>query len=191
MIELTERQTECLKFILNSEICPSVREIGGHMGISSTNAVNDHLNALERKGYILRPYGTRSRSIRITIKARAEFMGEEHKRLPELDPMTLRAKEIGRQAIRAWGAENQLGIASEEASELAVAISHLRRERRGSIEEVIEEAADMFICSVQVGLICGDQDFEDKVHQKLDRLRARVADAERKNKKVDTETQED
>ncbi len=33
---------------------PSLREIGAHMGIKSTNGVNDHLSALERKGYLRR-----------------------------------------------------------------------------------------------------------------------------------------
>ena len=31
---------------------PTLREIGAHMGIKSTNGVNDHLRALERKGYL-------------------------------------------------------------------------------------------------------------------------------------------
>ena len=33
---------------------PTLREIGEHMGIRSTNGVNDHLRALERKGYLTR-----------------------------------------------------------------------------------------------------------------------------------------
>ncbi|TMA07811.1 MAG: transcriptional repressor LexA, partial [Deltaproteobacteria bacterium] len=33
---------------------PTIREIGEHFGIRSTNGVNDHLKALERKGYLLR-----------------------------------------------------------------------------------------------------------------------------------------
>lgn len=33
---------------------PTLREIGEHMGIRSTNGVNDHLKALERKGYLQR-----------------------------------------------------------------------------------------------------------------------------------------
>jgi repressor LexA len=33
---------------------PTLREIGEHMGIRSTNGVNDHLKALERKGYLVR-----------------------------------------------------------------------------------------------------------------------------------------
>jgi repressor LexA len=33
---------------------PTLREIGNHMGIRSTNGVSDHLKALERKGYLQR-----------------------------------------------------------------------------------------------------------------------------------------
>jgi hypothetical protein len=54
---LTARQRQILDFIaLNvaSGLPPTVREIGHHTGISSTNGVNDHLKALERKGVITR-----------------------------------------------------------------------------------------------------------------------------------------
>src|SRR3954471_9492906 len=55
---LTERQEKILSFIKKSIIDqgypPTIREIGVHFGIRSTNGVNDHLKALERKGYLLR-----------------------------------------------------------------------------------------------------------------------------------------
>jgi len=55
---LTARQREILDFITRSiqenGYPPTIREIGGHMGIRSTNGVNDHLKALERKGYLTR-----------------------------------------------------------------------------------------------------------------------------------------
>jgi repressor LexA len=41
-----------------------LREIGEHMGIRSTNGVNDHLRALERKGY-LRREDMKSRALRV------------------------------------------------------------------------------------------------------------------------------
>jgi len=71
--ELTERQREILKFILKeSEIRgfpPTIREIGEEMDIRSTNGVNDHLKALERKGYLLRGE-QQSRSLVPTKRAR-------------------------------------------------------------------------------------------------------------------------
>jgi repressor LexA len=55
---LTKRQEQTLDFIRSSiedrGYPPTLREIGEHMGIRSTNGVNDHLRALERKGYLTR-----------------------------------------------------------------------------------------------------------------------------------------
>jgi repressor LexA len=55
---LTKRQEMVLDFITrsitNRGYPPTLREIGSHMGIRSTNGVNDHLRALERKGYLKR-----------------------------------------------------------------------------------------------------------------------------------------
>jgi len=58
MRELTERQRAVLRTIVQSIISrgypPTLREIGVKMGIRSTNGVNDHLKALEKKGYLTR-----------------------------------------------------------------------------------------------------------------------------------------
>ena len=58
MQELTARQQQCLEFIRirveQNGYPPTMHEIGAHMGIRSTNAVNDHLVALQRKGYLKR-----------------------------------------------------------------------------------------------------------------------------------------
>lgn len=58
MSSLTERQQQVLDFI-RAHIArhgypPTLREIGKHMAIRSTNGVNDHLRALDRKGCIHR-----------------------------------------------------------------------------------------------------------------------------------------
>ena len=56
--KLTQRQQMVLDYITHSisdrGYPPTLREIGSHMGIRSTNGVNDHLRALERKGYLTR-----------------------------------------------------------------------------------------------------------------------------------------
>jgi repressor LexA len=58
MARLTRRQAEILTFIqeqMDAEgDAPTVREIADHFGFNSTNAVVDHLKALERKGVIER-----------------------------------------------------------------------------------------------------------------------------------------
>jgi repressor LexA len=65
--ELTDRQKEVLEFIQESigarGYPPTLREIGERMGIRSTNGVNDHLKALEKKGYLARE-DLKSRALR-------------------------------------------------------------------------------------------------------------------------------
>jgi repressor LexA len=56
--ELTTRQRQVLDYI-SDYICergypPTIREIGDHMGIKSTNGVSEHLETLWRKGYLIR-----------------------------------------------------------------------------------------------------------------------------------------
>lgn len=54
----TTRQQQVLDFITVYQqtrgFPPTVREIGEHMRIRSCNGVNDHLKALEHKGYLKR-----------------------------------------------------------------------------------------------------------------------------------------
>ncbi len=64
---LTDRQRDVLDFISDSirkrGYPPTLREIGSHFGIRSTNGVNDHLRALEKKGYLHRE-DLKSRALR-------------------------------------------------------------------------------------------------------------------------------
>src|SRR4051812_17443199 len=50
---------------------PTLREIGESMGIRSTNGVNDHLRALERKGYLSRE-DMKSRALRLVSREAPE-----------------------------------------------------------------------------------------------------------------------
>ena len=65
---LTDRQAMVLRFIQDSIASagypPTIREIGERLKIRSTNGVNDHLKALERKGYITRE-DMKSRGLRL------------------------------------------------------------------------------------------------------------------------------
>ena len=69
MQKLTQRQEMVLQYIESSitdrGYPPTLREIGNFMGIRSTNGVNDHLRALERKGYLARE-DMKSRALRPT-----------------------------------------------------------------------------------------------------------------------------
>src|SRR5438067_1248417 len=85
---LTQRQQEILDFITASIVergfPPTLREIGEHFQIRSTNGVNDHLKALEKKGH-LRREDLKSRAMRpiltsggdiVPLRAAARGTGE-------------------------------------------------------------------------------------------------------------------
>ncbi len=81
---LTRRQAEILEYIIESirdfGCPPTIAEIGERFGIASTNGVNDHLIALEKKGYIER--SSKARGIRVTEKAAAGLYQSEAGMLP-------------------------------------------------------------------------------------------------------------
>ena len=83
---LTPRQRNILEFIVRSVrddgFPPTIAEIGDRFGISSTNGVNDHLVALERKGFIER--SSKARSIRVTEMAAIDLFEDEAGMLPLL-----------------------------------------------------------------------------------------------------------
>jgi repressor LexA len=87
---LTDRQQAILDFITQSiderGYPPTLREIGEHFGIRSTNGVNDHLRALEKKGHLqredlksraLRPVGAPSSSSAARGQGAARAMGAD------------------------------------------------------------------------------------------------------------------
>lgn len=84
---LTKRQEQTLDFIRRSiedrGYPPTLREIGEHMGIRSTNGVNDHLRALERKGYLTRE----------DMKSRALKLVEDQLAAPSASTPKLNAEE--------------------------------------------------------------------------------------------------
>ena len=96
---LTDRQHMVLEYIKSSitdrGYPPTLREIGAFMGIRSTNGVNDHLRALERKGYLTRE-DMKSRALRPSMDgpfgrgapeppANANSSGTDDERLVEVN----------------------------------------------------------------------------------------------------------
>ncbi len=75
MKKLTDRQQAVLDIIsaniLECGYPPTIREIAEKLGISSPNGVNDHLKALEKKGFISRS-GNTSRGLRLEVPAGSE-----------------------------------------------------------------------------------------------------------------------
>lgn len=82
---LTDRQQQVFQLLADTlkqrGFPPSVRELGRKLGLSSLRAVTDHLQALERKGYIQRLKG--ARTIRL-LKGGWESMWEATVRVPVL-----------------------------------------------------------------------------------------------------------
>ena len=78
--KLTKRQRLVLEYIIahidEQGYPPTIREIGDHMEIRSTNGVNDHLKALERKGYLTRQ-DAKSRAIRPVLNAEGGSLDED------------------------------------------------------------------------------------------------------------------
>ncbi|MFP4135707.1 MAG: transcriptional repressor LexA [Candidatus Acetothermia bacterium] len=78
---LTKRQYEILEFVYETiketSRPPTIREIGREFSISSTKGVSDHLDALEKKGWIKKDEA-RARGIRpVRHKVKKLFAGEE------------------------------------------------------------------------------------------------------------------
>jgi repressor LexA len=98
---LTERQQMVLDFIRQSisdrGYPPTLREIGARMGIRSTNGVNDHLRALERKGYLTRE-DMKSRALRPTSLDKIGLPDAMQELQPENDDDLLEIQVVGRVA---------------------------------------------------------------------------------------------
>lgn len=75
MSPLTDRQREVLMVIADyrkrHQYSPAVRDLCELLDIASTNGVNDHLKALDEKGYITRTRGI-PRSMFLTREGLAE-----------------------------------------------------------------------------------------------------------------------
>src|SRR6476620_5359260 len=118
MQKLTQRQKMVLEFIQTTidtdGYPPTLREIGNFMGIRSTNGVNDHLRALERKGYLARE-DMKSRALRPTRGGVTAAIGNGNghgvSELPSSDEDLIEVPIIGRVAA------GQLAEALEQPSD--------------------------------------------------------------------------
>lgn len=96
---LTDRQLEVLRFIVHQieelGYPPTIREIGEALDIRSTNGVNDHLKALERKGYLARD-PVKSRALIPTSASREALGGRATARDSNVVPITRGPRPTGR-----------------------------------------------------------------------------------------------
>lgn len=72
----------------------------------------------------------------------------------------------------------QLGVAQEEAAELIVAISKMKRNKKDSYDNCIEEIADMTIMMSQLFRVFDEKKILLKIDEKLARCERRIIDGE-------------
>jgi len=115
--ELTAKQKRVLEYIrerMQEGIMPTIREIGRHMGFSSTGTVRDYLNALEKKGYLKRAQNL-ARSI--------ELLREKLNKIPILASIPAGPANIAYEDIEGYvGLEDMLPrrVAADEVFALRV-----------------------------------------------------------------------
>jgi repressor LexA len=111
---LTRRQAEILEYIIDcirdDRLPPTIAEIGERFGISSTNGVNDHLLALEKKGYVTR--SSKARSIAVTEKGAAGLYQSDVGTLPLLGRIA-----AGQPILAQENVESRVPVAGSVAKE--------------------------------------------------------------------------
>jgi len=114
--QLTRRQGAILQYVMEcireKGYPPTIAEIGAQFGIASTNGVNDHLVALERKGYIQR--SSKARSIQVTEKAALDLYDHHATTLPLLGRIA-----AGQPLFAAENVEDEVTVAPAMVKERA------------------------------------------------------------------------
>lgn len=91
MEKLTARQKDVLdyikSYIVSHGYCPSVREIGKALGISSPATIHAHLKNLEKKG-IIRKQNSKNRAIELLVENEFVPKNEEVTKVPLLGKIT-------------------------------------------------------------------------------------------------------
>jgi repressor LexA len=143
MQKLTDRQRAVLEFISESisdrGFPPTLREIGNRLGIRSTNGVNDHLRALERKGYLTRE-DMKSRTLRLVRTPDGRTMSEgEDDDIADLDANG----DVGGHGLR--GVTSMTGLATRAANDAdddLLTIPIVGRVAAGLLAEAIQHPED-------------------------------------------------
>ena len=82
-------------------------------------------------------------------------------------------REVYLKALNKWGTEPQCKMAIEEMAELTNALMKYDRERN-TVEDIIEEIADVTIMMRQMALIFGEEAVSKQIDYKLNRLSDRL-----------------
>lgn len=81
-------------------------------------------------------------------------------------------------AIDAFGEEAQVDVIIEECLELALILQQNRRGRYVTNDEIAEEVADVFVAANQAALMVGEDDVQEQLDDKMDRLVHRINSAQ-------------
>ena len=93
----------------------------------------------------------------------------------ELHPEPWSEDLIGKECIRQWGINSQVGIAIEECGELIVELAKRGRKVNGSsLEDIASEIADVEIMCKQLRLIFNPKTIDNIKKRKLARLQERL-----------------
>lgn len=82
---------------------------------------------------------------------------------------------IYHRALKTYGRDAQLNQAQEECAELIVAVNHYRRGRKGDVEALAGEIADVQIMMAQLELVVGPGYVAKVRVEKLARLEDRMS----------------
>ncbi len=145
--KLTARQSEILDYLRDEidgkGLPPTIREIGGAFGIRSTKGVEDHLAALERKGFIRREKG---KSRAIEVSDRPDLRGA--KLVPLLGQIAAGAPILA--------AENQLGHFVLDESLVGGGDTFLLRVEGDSMQDASILDGDLVVVRAQESARNGD-----------------------------------
>ncbi|MBK7861461.1 MAG: transcriptional repressor LexA [Archangiaceae bacterium] len=149
MEELTDRQKEILNFIVKESedrgFPPTIREIGEEMDIRSTNGVNDHLKALERKGYLTRGE-QQSRSLVPTKRARLVLGMSSGRRDPTMIDVPLLGKvAAGAPLLATENVEDSVRIDSFLLGGAGREVFALRVKGQSMIDDGIHDGDYLFV----------------------------------------------
>lgn len=86
-------------------------------------------------------------------------------------------RKLYKQAIKNWGAVNQVFMVMEETGEMLNALAKVNR-NRSTNHEVITEVVDVWILMEQMAEIFGWEEFEKELDFKLERLKGRLEQKE-------------
>lgn len=87
-----------------------------------------------------------------------------------MDVLVPRAKGVALSALRNFGALNQINKTQEELLELVVALGRHKKFPEIPKSEVIDELADSVLTIMQMWILFGFKDCQDRFEFKLDRL---------------------